>query len=299
MTNYIFHYDLESTDLCVKAAPVLAELHQKNNIPATFFILGTVLEQKGNELRSIFSDSPLFDIQSHTYSHKMLRNNRMHGAGISLEEMRKEIELGKKLVEDVFERPCIGVRSGCGFHRGFQGEVERLAILADADIKYFSSDLRGPADSIPAGLVQAYWYDEEGFDELLEMPGHGWHDNVLKAKGGAWLCLPWPPVLAWGAPNRPPETPEEEFAVQKVWIDRALKEKLDYVSLVYHPHSIYRMSEKCQTMALIMQYVQDEGIPTTTYSALYGRYAANRDSVPGRNAWSWEEQVVNEPLKVG
>ena len=300
MTSYIFHYDLESTDLCVKAAPVLVELHKKNSIPATFFILGRVLEQKGDELRSIFGDSPLFDIQSHTYSHKMLKDSRMHGPGISLEEMRNEVELGKKWVEDVFERPCIGIRSGCGFYRGLQGEPERLTVLANAGVKYFSSDLRGPADSIPAGLVQAYWYDEEGFPELLEMPGHGWHDNVLKAKGGGtWLCLPWPLVLSWGIPNRPPETPEEEFAVQKVWIDRALSENLDYVSLVYHPHSIYRMSEKCQTIALIMQYIQDNDIPTTTYSALYERYATAPDSVPGRNAWSWEAQVVMETLKIG
>ena len=300
MTKYIFHYDLENPDLCVKAAPVLVELHQRYNIPATFFMLGRVLEQKGNELCSLFSDDPLFDIQSHTYAHKMLKDSRMHGPGISVEEVRQEITLGKKWVEDVFARPCIGVRSGCGFLHGFQGEPERIAVLAEADIKYFSSDLRGPADSIPAGLVQAYWYDIEGFPELLEMPGHGWHDNVLKAKGGGtWLSLPWPSVLSWGVPNRPPQTPEEEFAVQKVWIDRAVAEGLDYISLVYHPHSIYRMSTQCRTMELIMQYLQDVGMPTTTYSELYKYYADEPASVPGRNAWTWEQQVIKEPLRVG
>lgn len=300
MTHYIFHYDLESLDLCLKAAPVLAELHQKNKVPATFFMLGRVLEQKGDELRRIFGDSPLFDIQSHTYAHKMLRNNRMHGPGVSLPELKEEITLGKKWVEDVFSRPCVGIRTGCGFYKGFQAEAERLAIVAEAGIKFFSSDLRGPADSIPAGLVQAYWYNTEGFPELLELPGHGWHDNVLKAKGGnSWLCLPWPPILSWGVPNRPPQTPEEEFEVQKVWIERALAEKLDYISLVYHPHSIYRMSQDCRIIALLINYLRQRNIATTTYHALYQGYASEPNSVPGREAWNWEKQVITEPIKVG
>lgn len=91
-------------------------------MPATFFVLGTVLEERGAELRRIFGDDPLFDLASHTYSHKLLKDNRVHGPGVGLEELGREIELGIRLVEDVFERPCVGARSGYGFHGGLRGE---------------------------------------------------------------------------------------------------------------------------------------------------------------------------------
>jgi peptidoglycan/xylan/chitin deacetylase (PgdA/CDA1 family) len=298
MTHYVFHYDLENADVCLRAAPVLAEIHRRSEVPATFFMLGTVLEQRGADLRRSFGDDPLFDIQSHTYSHRMLRDNRMHGPGVSMEELHKEIGWGKRWVEEVFERPCIGIRSGCGFFNGFRGERERLTVLAEHGIRFFSSDLRGPADSIPAGLVQAYWYDEEGFPELLELPGHGWHDNVLKQQGNERLCLPWPPILSWGIPSRPAETPEEEMAVQRVWIDRAVASNLDFLSLVYHPHSIYRMSEDCRIISLMIDYLRERGIPTTTYRALYERYAAAPQTVPGRSAWTWESERPRGPLTV-
>lgn len=298
-TEYLFAYDLESPDKCVEAAPVLAKLHEKYEVPATFFVVGKVLEAKGKELVSILGDSPLFDLQSHTYSHRLLRDNLMHGLGISLEDLRTEIELGKKLVEDVFERPCIGVRSGCGFFRGFQGQRDRLTVIASCGVGFLSTDLRGPADSIPGGLGQAYWYDEEGFPDLLEMPGHGWHDNVLKEGWGIGLILAWPRYMTWGIPNRPVRTPEEELEVQGTWIGEAINCDLDYVSLVYHPHSVYRLSSECKTIELLLQHVLALGMTTTTYSALYERYAANPKGVPGRDAWPWERQQETGPLVVG
>jgi peptidoglycan/xylan/chitin deacetylase (PgdA/CDA1 family) len=117
MTRYVFAYDLEDPVLCLRAAPRLVELHRRYEIPATFFVLGTVIEgRRGAELRDIFGDDPLFDIASHTYSHRPLKDNRLHGAGVSLDELGREIERGLRLVEEVFERPCVGVRSGYGFY---------------------------------------------------------------------------------------------------------------------------------------------------------------------------------------
>lgn len=298
--QYIFHYDLENPDLCVKAAPVLARIHREHGVPATFFMVGRVLEQHGDTLKRVFGDDPLFDLQSHTYSHQMLRDNQMHGPGISLDELHREIGLGIEWVQRVFDRECIGTRSGCGFFKGFQGQPERLAVVAEYGVKYFSTDLRGPNDSIPSGLQQAYWYDAEGYPDMLEMPGHGWHDNVLKAQGGgSWLALPWPPYVPWGIPHRPPQTPEEECTVQMRWVDRASELGLDYLSLVNHPHSNYRMSEDCRTMSLMMEALAERGIATTTYTALYESYRAQPASVPGRDAWRWEDERAAGPLFSG
>ncbi len=111
--------------------------------------------------------------------------------------------LGIRLVENVFERPCVGVRSGYGFHGGLRGERERLQVVWDRGARYLSSDLRGPGDCVPGGLGQVYSYGEEGFPDLLELPGHGWHDNVLKGfYPGPQLA--WPSIPRWGIPDRVP-----------------------------------------------------------------------------------------------
>lgn len=301
MTQYVFNYDVEHPELCIKATRILVALHRKYEVPATFFILGKVIEQKRDELRNIFDGDELFDIQSHTYSHKLIKDSLMHGAGIPVDELYTEVAVGKRLVEDAFERPCIGMRSGCGFYKGLQGERERLAVIWECGLRFISTDLRGPADSIPSGLQQAYWYDEEGFGQLLELPGHGWHDNVLKEPKGALaprLMLPWPYMLPWGIPTRPTRTPQEELEVQKVWIERAIECGVDYVALVYHPHSIYLLSEDCRIIELLIRYVLDRGLRTTTYRALYEHYATHPENVPGRNAWSWEREISNVPFAV-
>ncbi len=295
LTRYVFAYDVEHPDLCLKAAPRLVELHRRHEIPATFFVLGTVLERRGTELRAIFGDDPLFEIASHTYSHRPLKESRLHGPGVGLDELGWEIGSGLRLVEEVFERPCAGVRGGYGFYGGLRGEGQRLRAIRDSGARYLSSDLRGPGDSVPGGLVQAYWYDEEGVGELLELPGHGWHDNVLKGfYPGPWLA--WPPVLRWGIPGLVPRTPEEEFAVQRTWIERVLTLGLDYFSPVYHPHSVFRTGPECRVVELLMRHVRHEGMATTTYGALHGAYSALRETVPGRDAWRWEtEQGTGKP----
>jgi len=285
MTSYVFAYDLES-DICVRAAAKIAEIHRAHGVPATFFVLGKMLETHGDDLRRTLGDDPLFDIQSHTYSHKLLKNSLMHGPGIGPKEVAKEIELGKSLVEDTFGIDCLGVRSGCGFYRGLQGERETLEVIWDSGIKYISTDLRGPADSIPSGIQQAYSYDEEGFPDLLELPGHGWHDNVLKSSK-PMLCLSWPPFLSWGIPKRPPGTPREEVDVQRVWLDRAISLGLDYISLVYHPHSIYRINPECSTVELLIEEVEGLGLQTKTYTQLYSDYSSHPERIPGREAWKW------------
>jgi peptidoglycan/xylan/chitin deacetylase (PgdA/CDA1 family) len=287
MTYYVFAYDLEDPDLCLRATPRLVELHRRYEIPATFFVLGTVLERRGAELRAVFGDDPLFDIASHTYSHQPLKHNRVHGPGVDLDELEREVGLGLRLVEEVFQRPCVGVRSGYGFYGGLRGEKERLQVILDSGARYLSSDLRGPADTVPGGLAQAYWYDEEGLPELLELPGHGWHDNVLKGLyPGPWLA--WPPVLWWGIPDRVPRTPGEEFAVQRTWVEHALALGLDFVSPVYHPHSIYRKSPDCSIVEFLMRYVLQRGMAATTYGALYEAYSALPGTVPGRDAWAFD-----------
>ncbi|MGB2862491.1 MAG: polysaccharide deacetylase family protein, partial [Sedimentisphaerales bacterium] len=105
-TRYIAAYDTESPD-CLAACRKIVEVHRRFEMPATFFIVGRTLDANPAEYRELLDD-PLFEIATHTYSHRMLRDNDFCGPAISLEEKRKEIFEGKEAVERVFERPCIG-----------------------------------------------------------------------------------------------------------------------------------------------------------------------------------------------
>ena len=87
-TRYIAAYDTESA-ACLEACRKIVEVHKRFKMPATFFIVGKVLDANSSEYRKLLDD-PLFEIASHTYSHKMLRDNPFCGPAVSLEEKRKE-----------------------------------------------------------------------------------------------------------------------------------------------------------------------------------------------------------------
>ena len=117
--RYIAAYDTESPR-CLRACRKIVEVHKRFEMPATFFVLGKRLKKNPTAYREVLDD-PLFEIGSHTYSHKLLRYNPVCGRAAPLAKKREEIFQGKAWVEDVFGRPCLGLRPGCGFDNGLRG----------------------------------------------------------------------------------------------------------------------------------------------------------------------------------
>lgn len=110
MTHYIAAYDTESP-ACLAACRKIVAAHRRHNMRGTFFITGKTIEANPKEYRELLND-PLFEVASHTYSHKMLRDHAWCGPQASDEQKRIEIFQGKEWVEKVFERPCVGLRPG-------------------------------------------------------------------------------------------------------------------------------------------------------------------------------------------
>jgi len=160
-TRYIAAYDTESPD-CLAACRKIVDIHKRFEMPATFFMLGKTLDANPAEYRKLL-DHPLFEIATHTYTHRMLRDNDFCGSAVSQDERRKEIFKGKEAVERVFEQPCIGLRPGCGFDNALKGESEVLELLREAGIQYVSSLLWGPDYSLPALLREPFSYKDDGF----------------------------------------------------------------------------------------------------------------------------------------
>ena len=268
-TRYIAAYDTESPD-CLAACSKIVEVHRRFEMPATFFMLGKTLDANPAEYRELLDD-PLFEIATHTYTHQMLRDNEFCGSAISLEEKRKEIFEGKESVERLFERPCIGLRPGCGFDNALKGEPAVLELLRQAGIQYVSSLLWGPDYSLPALLREPFNYKDEGFPEIWELPGHGWHENLLKDHnqwGPRRLTLwpsPFPEAIAGGFCK----TPKDEFEVNRVFLDRATKTGKSFVSLIWHPWSLKKFDPDMKMLELTFAHVRRLGLKPCTYAQLY------------------------------
>ncbi|MCX7598854.1 MAG: polysaccharide deacetylase family protein [Armatimonadetes bacterium] len=276
MTVYAASYDLENADLCPAGAAKLVEIHRKYEVPATFFCVGQVVEQRADDLKRIFDDDPLFDIQSHTYSHPALRTSPIQGPGVSIEELYIQVGRAADIIADVFGHRPIATRSGGGFYRGMQGEPDRLKVFVECGMKYISTDLRGPFDTIPSPFTMPYTYAADGFPELWELPTHGWHDNVLKWGGHPTM---FPPIYPFAGRLDVVKTVQEDFEAAKPWVDYAVEQGLPYVGIVYHPWSVYKFDPDCGTIDLLLGYVKSLGLEVITYTELYRRLAAGEIKV--------------------
>lgn len=277
MTRFIAAYDTEMAGECLAACGAIRDVHAQFDFPATFFIVGQRLEEEGRAYRSLLGDVPAFEIASHTYSHRMLRDHPFCGPAAGPTERLRELHKGKALVEEIFARPCVGLRPGCGFADGLRGDPQLVDAVAGANYGYVSSLLWGPATTLPALLEPPFTYDADGFVPLWELPGHGWHDNLLKAHNltdRVQRILAWPPPFPEAVPTRPVTTPEEEFAVHRLFVDRAAERALPYVSLILHPWSLARFDPAMAMLKQLFAYVQARGWQATTYEAEWRRLQA-------------------------
>jgi peptidoglycan/xylan/chitin deacetylase (PgdA/CDA1 family) len=269
MTRYIAAYDTEAPLDCLRACEAIRRVHEQFAFPATFFLVGERLEEEGAGYQDVLGSCGLFEIASHTYSHRMLREHCFCGPAATQEERVNEIRLGKQRVEDTFQRECVGLRPGCGFDTGLRGDAWLLNEVQSAGFGYVSSLLWGPQMTLPALLERPFTYAEDGFPGLWELPGHGWHENVLKAHN---LSTSTQRLVAWPMPDPdlvvsgPVCTPEEEFAVNKRFIDRAVRDGLPYISLIWHPWSLARFDPGMRMLELTFAYVQELGLEPTTYA---------------------------------
>jgi len=268
-THYIAAYDTESVE-CLDACRKIVEVHKRYQMPATFFIVGKRLEENPDGYRKLLDD-PLFEIASHTYSHKMLRDNPFCGPAVSMERRREEIFKGKALVEKVFERPCLGLRPACGFDNAFKGAPEVLSLLSEAGFMYVSSLLWGPDYSMPVPLNQPFSYESDGYPDLWELPACGWHENLLKNhnKLGSTRLTLWPPEIPEAIPEKFISTPEEEFKINKIFIDKAYSTERMFISLIWHPWSLYAFDPEMKMLEMTFKYVRKKGLNACTYADLY------------------------------
>jgi peptidoglycan/xylan/chitin deacetylase (PgdA/CDA1 family) len=270
MTRYIASYDTEAEG-CLSAVHKIVAMHERFEMPATFFVVGEVLHRSWDEFHRILENS-LFEVATHTLSHKMVRDHPFCGPAVSPAEIREEIISGKQMVEDVFQRPCVGLRPGCGFDVGLRGAADVLSIVNEAGFEYVSSQAWGPDYTLPAPLHQPYRYEEDGYPDLWEIPCHGWHENILKNHNdwGARRVTLWPPQMPEAIPSDFLKDAAEEFGVNKIFLDKALADSLPFVSLIWHPWSLDAFDPDMRMLELTFEHVRDSALQPCTYQQFCG-----------------------------
>jgi peptidoglycan/xylan/chitin deacetylase (PgdA/CDA1 family) len=278
MTTYVAIYDDSEYDVALPATKTVVNIHRRLGMPATFGIVTEPLENDPALARAYHdllcdpADDGLFDIVPHSHTHPLFFDHKTLGTGISHEQAEFEISHSKKLIEDIFERPVTGFRSTNGFYGGWASQPQLLQVLVDNGCEFLSSDAMGPGDTVPAPLTQPYFYAEAGFPNLLEIPGHDWHDNVLS--GYNIVPAAWPPCVPAGLPNRPPETPREKFEVYRPNLDWCVENQAAFYSPALHPFSIRRFEPEGTWVEMLLRHAQEIGMNALTMSDFAAQWRA-------------------------
>jgi len=257
---YLAGYDVEQPT-CVDGVRALVAVHRRLQIPATFFLVGLVLEHNRAELRDLLSDA-LFEVGSHTYSHCHLEQADPATA-------RDELRRTGDLIDDVFGRRPVGLRTPGGTERGYRGDRIRLGLISEAGFEYVSAQGWGPGRTMPAPVTAPYAYADEGFPCLLEIPMHGWHENILTR------------VHPWQSPSQPlspeaPRTVDEWCAPFATDMLTALESELPYYGPTMHPWSLRRFAPDCRQVEALLRLAREHGFRFARFSEFRDDWLAGR-----------------------
>jgi len=265
-TTYLAAYDTEE-DACRRALPQIVKIHERHAMPATFFIANRILPGHERDLRALL-DNPFFEIASHTHSHDLLApHSRGPGiATVSDRQLPDEIHGSKRRLEDCFGRPVTGFRPPWGYAEGLRHAPRVLELLASGGYRYVSSVLWGPGETLPALFCPPCTYADSGYPDLLEIPSCGWHENILKEAVVALEdVLPTDPPFPGAVPSRKLQSPEEEAAFNRLFIDRAVDLGMPHVTLVWHPWSLGRFDPEMRMLDQTFAYIRERRMLAATF----------------------------------
>jgi peptidoglycan/xylan/chitin deacetylase (PgdA/CDA1 family) len=263
--------------LAQKGLTIISQVHQEYDAPFTLFALGKMLEipelcaslleeLESHHLRSII------DVQGHGYSHRPFKS--LHGNNpLGSDEIRHELMVTRSLIKEKLGYEITGLRTPLGTYRGLQGEDDTLRILAELDFAFVSSDLRNEKDLFPSpwydengAFRQPYFYDQDKYPNLLEIPTQGWTDNALKGQSSTTKVEV--------------HTLRQELELHLEHLDFALENNLAYTPLC-HPWAVATNDEDGFVIRGMLDYALEKGVHVVSYQQLYALVAAFSNSLGG------------------
>ena len=255
-------------------------------MPATFFIVGKALESDPRGYRELLDD-PLFEIASHTYSHRMLRDHPVCGRSASSEQIREEVYRSKEVIEQTFGHACRGMRTGCGFKEGLRGSPNWSSWSRTRATSTSAASCGGRITPCPARCIRRSVTRRRGAPtcgSCRVTAGTKTCSRVTTASSGWARCrvLLFPPLYPEAIPDGFISTPDEEFRWNnRVFIDRAARDHALFVSLVWHPWSLAMFDPEMRMLEMTFEYVREQGLEPITYAGLRDLLSQADDSHTG------------------
>ena len=137
-----------------KALEVIRANHERYDAPATLFVCGRTLVH-GVEAFEPFVDHPLFDIQQHTYSHTLFKEDAWKGGRFIASPpaaIEHEVHTTLALLKTHLGVDCIGIRTPHGYYQGLTDKPDLLRILWEAGIRYVTSWARNEQGENPTPM---------------------------------------------------------------------------------------------------------------------------------------------------
>jgi peptidoglycan/xylan/chitin deacetylase (PgdA/CDA1 family) len=268
--HVVLTYDTEEPGQCIPKLRIIWDVHRSFDAPLTIFVVGRLLEEEGPDLKRMIDEAPgLWDVNSHSYSHaRMLPKAPWSKESSSAEEVYEETQRGVDAVRRHLDQPCRGFRPRTGAGAGYRGWHGHLDALRSAGCTWVSAYLKSVfEDALPGDLHGPYTYGPDGFDDLIELPSHGWQDALLKPfRGLEALAVRWPSEHAY--PQALVETPQEEFEVYRTTLNAAEAAGLPFCCLCLHPWTMIRDTDPGgKAIELVLDYARKQGWEVSTLDA--------------------------------
>ncbi len=244
----------------VKALQIIRQNHEETDAPATLFICGRTLLHALGAFKPL-AGHPLFDLQQHTYSHTLFKEDRWQG-GVFIPSPPEAIEHELTTTSAALKRhlnvDCVGLRTPHGYYRGLTDRPEMLAVVKDCGIGYVSSWARNAEGGNPTPLsVQPFWYDEQGFPDLLEIPFQHWLDAFWFESHGI-------------------ERGEAFGEVLKEAVDEIVAKDLTYAACFHDWAMLRYREERTRWVRTLLSYAREKGVEILSYTDFYRRMQAAR-----------------------
>nr|MDO8085169.1 polysaccharide deacetylase family protein [Candidatus Sigynarchaeum springense] len=250
-------YDVESdnartTGLFIAA---MTRVHEARGVPCTLFLKGKTLEKSAKHIKRLVGN-PLFDLQQHTYSHLVFkriecycyRGKEIYGKDEPIDAIQKEVEKASQVCQKKLGFRPIGMTTPFAFYKGLTDRPDILKVLHDAGIRFTRSWGRNEEGYNPVPLdVQPFFYDEQGFPDMLECPANGWQDCIWRQEHGY--------KNRW----------DEKFNAD---LDEAAA-RGRYICLCQHDWSSIQEDPQMAMTAAIIDHARAAGARILSYKALY------------------------------
>lgn len=237
-------------------------VHESMEAPCTFFATGRTLEKNVEAFKAVAARPDLFDIQSHTYSHTLLKTVCQDRDGEitifrggSIEVLRDEISRSVELTRDLLGLEVIGLCGPYCYYRGLCDRPDILEVAHDCGIRFTRTWGRNEKDWQPTELsLQPFWYEPQGFGDILELPVHGWQDCIWRDEYG------WANIRGF-------------LDYQCSLVDEAAKRD-SVLNLCAHDWSSIREDPELTITAGILSHARKRGLRIMSFKRYYEEQAA-------------------------